>query len=135
MKKIFFALCVAVIGLCSCQGDEDYILGEWNLKRVDFCDSITGKIIKSGADVGEVWTTLNFSESTLIATIDYDDEDIESYLYLLKDNTLSLIDGNWIFKCNVLKLTKDELVFSYPDHMWNDDDEYIEGIAKFYYKK
>ena len=140
MKKLLFVLSIIITTFCSCQEDEtinkNKIVGEWDLTRVEFCDNNGNVIFEGLEDCGETWTHLSVSDATLIATIDYDAEDIESYLYQIKDNTLSLVEGGWSFNCNIEKLSKKELVITYPDEMFVDDsDELTEGIIRMYYKK
>lgn len=139
MKKVLFALCFIVTALCSCQENEDVkvnnLVGEWSLLRVELYNEFTGELISSNADIGEVWTQLYFENNLLLATIDNDPEDIESYSFVVRENSLLLIDGNWTYEYGIEKLTKKELVITYHDGMWVNDDEYIEGIAKLYYNK
>ena len=147
MKKLSFALCLIIALFCSCQNDNDDILkddknliiGEWNLSRVELCDN-NGKVIWAGIDAGEIYTHLSFSDATLIATIDYDADDIESYLYQIKGNTISLIDGSWVINYNIEKLSKKELVITHPIDRYiydpdTDSNVYFEGIARVHYKK
>ena len=75
-----------------------------------------------------------------IATIDYDSDDIESYLYQIKGNTISLIDGSWVINYNIEKLTNKELVITHPIDRYiydsdSDSNVYFEGIARVHYKK
>ena len=102
---------------------------------MELYNEFTGELISSNADIGEVWTQLYFENNLLLATIDNDPEDIESYSFVVRENSLLLIDGNWTYEYGIEKLTKKELVITYHDGMWVNDDEYIEGIAKLYYNK
>jgi hypothetical protein len=106
------------------------IIGEWELSYAEVCDN-DGNIIFEGVESpGEVMTHLSFSCGTLVTTIDYDEEDIENYIYRIEDNTLSLMDNAWSFKLNIEKLSKKELVITYPKSRYD-----FEVIFRLYYKK
>ena len=144
MKKIIFALSLIITTLCSCQEDDtihnNMIIGEWELSYAEVCDN-DGNIIFEGVESpGEVMTHLSFSCGTLVTTINYDEEDIENYIYRIEDNTLYLMDNGWSFKLNIEKLSKKELVITYPKsrYIYDDDSEsYVdfEFIFRLYYKK
>ena len=147
MKKISFALCLIMTMLCSCQEtesvNENKLLGEWELSRLEFCDESTGEVLSTAEDDFDfVIKYLNVSNSAILITEyddddEYDEDDVDAYMYVLKDNKLSLYDSWGYFGEDFIieKLTNKELVLSIPDHYYTEDDERIEGLLKHYFKK